>query len=59
MRFLRMNLLQILAIESKTFYFGKSAERVDAYRPVAAKTMFGDDTEVEEAGDEVSSEEEE
>jgi len=43
----------------KDILFGKSAERVDAYRPVAAKTMFGDDTEVEEAGDEVSSEEEE
>ena len=43
----------------KDILFGKSAERVDAYRPVAAKTMFGDDTEVEESGDEVSSEEEE
>ena len=40
----------------KDILFGKSAERIDAYRPVAAKTMFGDDTEVEEAEDEVSSE---
>ena len=43
----------------KDILFGKSAERIDAYRPVAAKTMFGDDTEVEEAEDEVSSEAEE
>lgn len=43
----------------KDILFGKSAERIDAYRPVAAKTMFGDDTEVEESEDEVSSEEEE
>ena len=44
----------------KDILFGKSAERIDAYRPVAAKTMFGDDTEVEtETEDEVSSEGEE
>ena len=40
----------------KEILFGKSAERIDAFRPVAAKSMFGDDTEVE---GEISSEDEE
>jgi hypothetical protein len=44
----------------KDILFGKSAERIDAFRPVAAKSMFGDDTEVEdEIADEDSSEGEE
>ena len=44
----------------KDILFGKSAERIDAFRPAAAKSMFGDDTEVEdEIADEVSSEGEE
>ena len=40
----------------KEILFGKSAERIDAFRPVEAKSMFGDDTEVE---GEISSEDEE
>lgn len=44
----------------KDILFGKSAERIDAFRPVAAKSMFGDDTDVEdEIADEDSSEGEE
>ena len=44
----------------KDILFGKSAERIDAFRPTAAKSMFGDDTEVEdEIEDEDSSESEE
>lgn len=44
----------------KDILFGKSAERIDAFRPVAAKSMFGDDAEVEdEIADEDSSEGEE
>lgn len=31
----------------KDILFGKSAERIDAFRPATAKSVFGDDTEVE------------
>lgn len=36
----------------KELLFAKSAERVDAYRPVAANSMFGDETELEDSEDE-------
>lgn len=39
----------------KELLFAKSAERVDAYRPVAANAMFGNEIEL----DDDSSEEEE
>ena len=32
----------------KELLFAKSAERVDAFRPVAANSMFGDNTELED-----------
>ena len=31
----------------KDILFSKSAERVDAFRPVAANSLFGDDSELE------------
>jgi hypothetical protein len=31
----------------KDILFAKSAERIDAYKPVAADSLFGDDTELE------------
>lgn len=31
----------------KDILFAKSAERIDAYKPVAANSLFGDDTELE------------
>jgi hypothetical protein len=40
----------------KDLLFAKSAERVDAFKPVAANSMFGDDSEVE---DEITAEVEE
>ena len=40
----------------KDLLFAKSAERVDAFKPVAANSMFGDDSEVE---DEIAAEVEE
>ena len=40
----------------KDLLFAKSAERVDAFKPVAANSMFGDDSEIE---DEITSEVEE
>tara|TARA_Y100000389_G_C17108179_1_gene339338 strand:- start:389 stop:589 length:201 start_codon:yes stop_codon:yes gene_type:complete len=45
----------------KDILFGKSAERIDAFRPVASQSMFGDETELEDEPDEedISSEEEE
>ena len=40
----------------KDLLFAKSAERVDAFKPVAANSMFGDDSEIE---DEITAEVEE
>jgi hypothetical protein len=31
----------------KDMLYAKSAERVDAFRPVVANSLFGDDTEIE------------
>jgi len=31
----------------KDILYAKSAERVDAFRPVVANSLFGDDTEIE------------
>jgi len=31
----------------KDILFAKSAERVDAFRPVAANSLFGDDSQLE------------
>ena len=44
----------------KDILFAKSAERVDAYRPNAANSLFGDEVEdeVEDTEDSVSDEEE-
>lgn len=34
----------------KDMLFAKSAERVDAFRPVAASSLFGDESELEIEG---------
>ena len=36
----------------KELLFAKSADRVDAFRPVAANSMFGDNTELEDISSE-------
>ena len=41
----------------KDLLFAKSAERVDAFRPVAANSLFGDDSQLE-TEEEIDQEEE-
>lgn len=41
----------------KGILFAKSAERVDAFRPSVANSLFGDDTEIESEIEEVGEEE--
>lgn len=42
----------------KDLLFAKSAERVDAFRPVAANSLFGDDSQLE-IEDDIDAEDEE
>ena len=42
----------------KDMLFAKSAERVDAFRPVAANSLFGDDSQLE-IEDDIDAEDEE
>jgi hypothetical protein len=42
----------------KDILFSKSAERVDAFRPVAANSLFGDDSQLE-IEDDIDAEDEE